>query len=184
MPEACWPGTWEMQSQGPQQSIPLSVPHCPSPRTKGSVHPKARKSAKGRGGVLATAAPGSLAQTPPRLSPSALGWGWGRGKGPHPELQEPARHLDTPCSRSRLVGSEGGKLAAHKPGPGSEMGQETRMGMSGSRPQGGDHGAAETEITAGNKQASPRNGSVQVRQACAWPCVYVHRSGGVCTGRS
>lgn len=105
------------------------------PQNKGVRVPQSSEIGQGHRWGTGCCSPGSLAHTPPRLSPTALGW---RGGGSHT-----LSCRSQLCTWTRLAaapglsGSQGGELAAHKPGPGSEMGRETRMGRRGSSPQGG-----------------------------------------------
>lgn len=97
--------------------------------------------------------PGVLSTHPSRAGLQ----GSGRAGSPHPKLPEASSAPGHACSRSRLGReAKGGELAAHEPGPGSEMGQQTRTGRRGSGPQGGDCRATETDITMGNKQRHHR----------------------------
>lgn len=71
-------------------------------------------------------------------------------------------------------------MTAQEPGPGAEMGQQTKIGRRGRSPQGRDRRATETEITTGNKtDASPSNGLLckcgkhVPRPVCVCPCVRV-----------
>lgn len=112
--------------------------------------------------------PEVLSTHPSRAGPQCSG----RVGSPPPRLPEASSAPGHACSRSRLGReAKGGELAAHGPGPGSEMGQQTRTGRRGSGPQGGDRGATGTEITMGNKQRHRRATDSRANVA------------SVCTGR-